>query len=132
MFGSEQNTTNGIGFGLLISKLQVNEFDGDIDFDSVWEEGSTFFFTFKLHDFSLDDYVPVKRAARSTKIEDLQIYSPSFGSNDLKVSSLLKIFLDLNNYNKFKENRILVVDDEEFCLSSMKAILFNMGIDTTF
>lgn len=63
MFGATENeqvTTKGIGFGLMISKLLVTEFDGEIDFDSVWKEGSTFFFTFKLNDFCPDDYCPPK------------------------------------------------------------------------
>jgi CheY-like chemotaxis protein len=31
-----------------------------------------------------------------------------------------------------KNNRILVVDDEEFCIAAMKALLFKMGIDIQF
>jgi hypothetical protein len=37
-----------------------------------------------------------------------------------------------NKYREFSENRILVVDDEEFCLSSMKAVLFNLGMNINF
>ena len=33
------------------------------------------------------------------------------------------------NFNKYKEIRILVIDDEEFCLTMMKQILFRNGID---
>ena len=64
---NDRVTTNGIGFGLLICKLIVNHFQGIIDFDSVWEEGSTFFFTFELCDFNPDDYVaPMKPKLYST------------------------------------------------------------------
>jgi CheY-like chemotaxis protein len=35
-------------------------------------------------------------------------------------------------FKKYKTNRILVVDDEEFCLASMKAILFSLGFDTKY
>ena len=34
--------------------------------------------------------------------------------------------LDSNNL----ENRIMLVDDEEFCLSTMNSMLFNLGVDT--
>jgi signal transduction histidine kinase len=51
MFGSikdEQKKINvqGVGLGLVISKLIVNKFDGNIDFISKYKKGSTFFFTF--------------------------------------------------------------------------------------
>ena len=37
-----------------------------------------------------------------------------------------------NKFRKFKENRILVLDDEEFCIASMKAIFFTIGVDINF
>ena len=51
MFGSikdEKNKINvqGVGLGLVICKLIVNKFDGNIDFISKHKIGSTFFFTF--------------------------------------------------------------------------------------
>ena len=51
LFGSikdekRQINTNGIGLGLVISKLIVNKFDGYIDFLSKYRKGSTFFYTF--------------------------------------------------------------------------------------
>lgn len=52
MFGSVKSNqeiqTNGIGLGLVISKLIVNEFDGVIDFFSKYKKGSTFFFIINL------------------------------------------------------------------------------------
>ena len=32
-------------------------------------------------------------------------------------------------FAKFKNDRILVVDDEEFCISAMRSVLFSIGID---
>ena len=34
--------------------------------------------------------------------------------------------------NIYKNKRILVVDDEEFCIASMKAIMGKLGIDVTY
>jgi signal transduction histidine kinase len=53
MFGSIKNekkkfNVGGIGLGLVISKLIVNKFDGQIDFISKFKKGSTFFYTFQL------------------------------------------------------------------------------------
>jgi signal transduction histidine kinase len=50
MFGSIKDekkkiNTNGIGLGLVISKLIVNKFGGIIDFVSKYHRGSTFFYT---------------------------------------------------------------------------------------
>ena len=38
---------NGIGLGLVISKLIVSKFSGHIDFISKFEIGSTFFYDFE-------------------------------------------------------------------------------------
>ena len=43
---------NGIGLGLMISKLIVEKFDGQIQFVSEKNQGSTFTFTFKLKETS--------------------------------------------------------------------------------
>jgi signal transduction histidine kinase len=53
MFGSIKDekkkiNTQGIGLGLVISKLIVNKFGGIIDFFSKYREGSTFFYTIQL------------------------------------------------------------------------------------
>ena len=61
MFGSIKNVkkninTNGNVMGLVISKLLVNKFEGNIDFKSKWKQGSTFYFTFQIEDFELSEY----------------------------------------------------------------------------
>ena len=53
LFGSIKDekkkiNTNGIGLGLVISKLIVEKFNGYIDFISEHEKGSTFFYTFEI------------------------------------------------------------------------------------
>jgi signal transduction histidine kinase len=55
MFGSikdEEKKLNlkGIGLGLVISKLIVEKFDGEIDFVSKYQHGSTFFYTFMVEE----------------------------------------------------------------------------------
>ena len=60
MFGSikdEKNKINvhGVGLGLVICKLIVNKFDGQIDFYSVPKRGTNFFFTFQLQELCLEN-----------------------------------------------------------------------------
>ena len=51
LFGSikdqkKQINTQGIGLGLVISKLLVHKFNGEINFMSKHKNGSTFYFSF--------------------------------------------------------------------------------------
>ena len=39
---------HGIGLGLTISKKIVEQFDGEVNFESIEGEGSTFSFTLKI------------------------------------------------------------------------------------
>jgi K+-sensing histidine kinase KdpD len=53
LFGSIKNAkkgvnTEGIGLGLVISKMIVSKFNGVIDFITKHKKGSTFFFTFEV------------------------------------------------------------------------------------
>lgn len=45
---SKQMNTKGIGLGLVIAKLIVEQFNGEITFESEKDKGSNFTFTFKL------------------------------------------------------------------------------------
>jgi K+-sensing histidine kinase KdpD len=40
--------TQGIGLGLHICKIIINEFGGDIHCESKWQEGSNFIFLMEL------------------------------------------------------------------------------------
>ena len=56
LFGSIKDekkkiNTQGIGLGLVISKLIVEKFNGTIDFISQYKEGSTFFFSFEIEPY---------------------------------------------------------------------------------
>ena len=35
----------------------------------------------------------------------------------------------LNKFKSMGKPRVLLVDDEEFCISSLRAILFKLGLD---
>ena len=44
--------TNGIGLGLVISKLIVSKFNGIIDFKSTFGQGSSFYFSFEIENIN--------------------------------------------------------------------------------
>ena len=71
--GTAQKNTNGFGLGLVISKSIVTKFEGEIDFDSIPEEGTTFTFTFKLGELNDGDM----------NIEELQLNHYTFNENKL-------------------------------------------------
>jgi signal transduction histidine kinase len=48
---------NGIGLGLVISKLIVGKFNGTIDFLSTYGKGSTFYFTFEVLQFDKKKFI---------------------------------------------------------------------------
>ena len=50
---------NGIGLGLVISKLIVGKFNGFINFISKYGKGTTFYFTFRLEKQSLIEKMPI-------------------------------------------------------------------------
>jgi CheY-like chemotaxis protein len=56
--------------------------------------------------------------------QELKIFDSS-----KKITTLYDLVQSLKKFDGFSQKRILLIDDEEFCLSSMRAILFNLGID---
>ena len=102
---SKKNSTKGIGIGLALSKLIVKKFNGDIDFVTKHKQGSTFFFTFELN-----------RAIRGF---------PKMDTSELMFSRGL-------SFAGGNMNKILVVDDEEFCLSVLKSLLQKSNIDLKY
>jgi len=60
LFGSlkdeqKQINTQGIGLGLVISKLIVEKFGGRLNFTSEFSKGTTFEYTFPLLDIDEED-----------------------------------------------------------------------------
>jgi len=64
--------------------------------------------------------------------DNIETFKNGITQNPLGLQSLKGLLEYENKFRKFKENRILVVDDEEFCISSMKAIFFTIGVDINF
>ena len=48
---NQKVNTNGIGLGLVISQLIIEKFNGKIDFESTFGQGSCFYFTFEVQPF---------------------------------------------------------------------------------
>lgn len=60
MYGAIKDTSkgvnvHGIGLGLVICKKIVEKFEGQINFFSKFNKGTTFFFTFKLWEFDFKE-----------------------------------------------------------------------------
>ena len=73
LFGSIKNeqkkiNTNGIGLGLVISKMIVEKFDGSIFFESQYQVGSDFSFSFKIDSFKIYKEMHKIKAYSSGKI----------------------------------------------------------------
>ena len=86
----------GIGLGLVISKMIVQKFNGIINFVSKWKKGSTFFFTFEIEPYNSGDEAKVESNTSQPVAETIEVM--------------------------LSDARILIADDDEFCLSYMKAI----------
>ena len=118
MFGSikdegQQINVQGIGLGLVICKLIVNKFNGEIDFISKYKQGSTFYFTFEVGDADV-----MQPQSRQTLTNVLHEVEPII--QDYKKIPFIRTLI---NFDEFKDKRILCVDDEEFCVASMSIIL---------
>ena len=41
-------------------------------------------------------------------------------------------FILYNNYSKYTHSRVMIVDDEEFCITFMKQLALKAGLDTQY
>jgi len=74
LFGSIKDekkkiNTQGIGLGLVISKLIVEKFNGTIDFISEYKEGSTFFFSFEIEPYRGNELIQHKASSLYSQIK---------------------------------------------------------------
>jgi PleD family two-component response regulator len=110
----------------------VEKFDGYIDFISKFKKGTTFFYTFEFDLVEEVEWLNVTRK-KTCQIGDLKIMKAE--TRAIESSCLNGINSALQKHDLFmrhQHNRILIVDDEEFCISSMKAILYNFGVDIDY
>ena len=72
LFGSMKDekkkvNTQGIGLGLVISKLIVEKFGGKLNFLSENGKGTTFYYTFPLRDFNEEEKEQFKESTKKNK-----------------------------------------------------------------
>ena len=135
----------------MISKLIVEKFNGKIDFVSTFKKGSTFFFTFELEIISFHDYnqyivkhskkasgakrSPTDKKSKNTKESKKNLFQKMNrnSSTDLPLSKKIDEYEEkYETAQKWKNERIMVVDDEEFCIAAMESMLKLLGINTTY
>jgi len=136
---SELNT-QGVGLGLYITKMIVNQFEGEVSVKSEMGQGSSFFLNFVLNDRSdclrsqfqreinkkmfwggLKLWLPPSIANRQSLVRTMQPKPSQFNASprDFENSILQPLSLDTNQQNiaAFERlDRILIVDDEAFNL----------------
>jgi len=135
LFGSVKDekkgiNTNGIGLGLVICQMIVAKFNGSIGFLSKYKKGSTFHFTFETEEFN--------HSSEQERIESSNLISKQASEDALRLFQSFTVnsepqqtaFQTLVHLLPFQRNRILVVDDEEFCISAMVALLAKAGVNT--
>mmetsp|Transcript_33670 Transcript_33670/g.51996 ORF Transcript_33670/g.51996 Transcript_33670/m.51996 type:complete len:141 (-) Transcript_33670:215-637(-) len=115
----------------------ATKFRGTIDFISKWNKGSTFFFTFEVVPFDLEAFLQEEAAEKiqsSPRKPKQSLKTPSqISKTNCDEPDLTPIIKAVEMQKKLvSTSRILVVDDEEFCLSSMRAILGRLGVDIDF
>lgn len=120
--------TKGIGLGLVICKMIVQKFNGRIGFTSTYNQGSTFFYDFEIEEYTASEQ-QVALQSRLKKAEIVQ-YRLVEEQERAKGSSCTNFIETYAQIKTVLANRILVVDDEEFCISAMKILLGLAGIDT--
>jgi len=130
MFGTFKDSkrginTKGIGLGLVICKLIVGNFNGQINFYSKYKKGTTFYFTFDVQPLSAEDKLTLVHYTKN-EISTIRSIANIDQNSKMGEVSLLKKVEELM---QFSNDRILLADDEPFCLESMKVLLEKAGFD---
>ena len=100
---------------------------------SKHKKGSTFFYTFESenHNEQAQAIAKVPKPRMTADLSKLRVLGGK-KQEAQKLGNLNDVLDCYNKYAQYSDNRILVIDDEEFCISSMRAILYSLGINTDF
>lgn len=125
-------STEGIGLGLVICKKIAEQFRGEIKFKSRYGAGSTFDFSFEAELVDLEKGESMEMD--STIVENMEYDDKqSYDGQPLRLENRSLTFMGAYSViAKYKDKRILVADDEEFCISTMKILLKKAGVDINF
>lgn len=111
----------------------TKQFGGTIEFSSKLRSGSTFFFTFDIkgqptqESVNLNSFKDIVRSRTFIDKSEEPLVRPNL--NNHKISNKMET---IQKMMVFKHNRILVIDDDEMCLMSLKCLLHNLGFDTRY
>ena len=127
LFGTIDRTHNrvnlkGIGLGLVMCKMIVEKFDGGVHFESEQGHGSVFTFRFKLE----KDTKEIKDESDSDEEDSHSLRSDSEEEEEKSSDGPLTIIGLQHNLVKLREHkheRILMIDDESYCLLSLKTMM---------
>ena len=62
----------------------------------------------------------------------MKFMAPDIGKAQVSGSEIIHAYKTFQSFQEYKDKRIMIVDDEEFCIATMKSMLFSAGIDTDF
>lgn len=120
--------TKGIGLGLVISKMIVEKFGGSIGFSSTYRMGSTFYYEFEVEEFCQHEHdLVLQESLNIPEVIDYQLIEDEATFNQY---NCFKFIEDYAEMREAAAKRVLVVDDEEFCISTMKILLKMAGLKT--
>ena len=121
------SNTSGIGLGLFMSRKLVEQFGGEIGFDSEPGKGSDFYFTFALKEE--DPTVLSKKYKMHNQVNSI-FKSPPLRQKQVALSwkSIdMNLFSDMHSEDRLQEStnfpQILIVDDQVFNIEALKIIL---------
>lgn len=62
----------------------------------------------------------------------MKFMAPAVGKSLIAGSNIIQSYKTFQSLQQYKDKRIMIVDDEEFVIATMKQMLFSAGIETDF